>query len=197
MPVPSAPAQVSADRMGHRLPQGEMRQRILDVAMEFFLDRGYGSTSIRDIAEKLDISKAAVYYHFPAKQSLAAALLAPAIENLADIADQLVAKDLTPAQAFEQLSVSHNSFGVVMAAMRQDPSLREAAHDTHVELFGQFNRMAKALAGPRPSRARLIRAHASMGALLAGLGGAGKNLSGPSTRADRDAAVAAALAALG
>jgi AcrR family transcriptional regulator len=197
MPVSSARAQVSAERTGHRLPQGEMRQRILDVAMKFFLERGYGSTSIRDIAEELDISKAAVYYHFPAKQSLASALLAPAIENLAGIADRLTAQELTPAEAFEQLSVSHKTFGVVMAAMRQDPSLRDAALDTHIELFGQFNRMAKALAGPRPSRARLIRAHSSMGALLAGLGGAEKNLGGPLTRADREAAVAAALAALG
>ena len=42
---------------------GATRGRILDVALELFSRRGYEGTSIRDIAERMELTKAAVYYH--------------------------------------------------------------------------------------------------------------------------------------
>ena len=40
------------------------RERILDIALELFTERGYDKTSLRQIAEQLGFSKAAIYYHF-------------------------------------------------------------------------------------------------------------------------------------
>jgi AcrR family transcriptional regulator len=46
------------------------RERILDVALELFNEQGYDKTSLRQIAERLGVTKAALYYHFERKQDI-------------------------------------------------------------------------------------------------------------------------------
>jgi TetR/AcrR family transcriptional regulator, cholesterol catabolism regulator len=49
----------------------ETRQQILEVARELFLSRGYKGVSMKDVAEEVQVSSAALYYHFPdGKQDL-------------------------------------------------------------------------------------------------------------------------------
>ena len=48
----------------------QTRERILAVAQELFTHQGYDKTSLRDIAERLDITKAALYYYFPRKEDI-------------------------------------------------------------------------------------------------------------------------------
>ena len=51
------------------------RQQILDSALKLFSHRGYGATSVRDIAEDAGLSKGNVYHHFPDKETIFRALL--------------------------------------------------------------------------------------------------------------------------
>lgn len=44
------------------------------MALELFSANGYDQTSIREIAQRLQITKAAVYYHFPAKEDIVVSL---------------------------------------------------------------------------------------------------------------------------
>ncbi|MEW2485232.1 TetR/AcrR family transcriptional regulator [Streptomyces sp. NPDC048411] len=50
--------------------RGDTRQRIQDVALELFAEQGYEKTSLREISEKLDVTKAALYYHFKTKEDI-------------------------------------------------------------------------------------------------------------------------------
>jgi AcrR family transcriptional regulator len=50
--------------------RGNTRQRIQDVALELFAGQGYEKTSLREISEKLDVTKAALYYHFKTKEDI-------------------------------------------------------------------------------------------------------------------------------
>jgi AcrR family transcriptional regulator len=50
--------------------QGDMRERIQQVAIELFTEQGYDKTSLREIAERLEVSKAALYYHFKSKEEI-------------------------------------------------------------------------------------------------------------------------------
>jgi AcrR family transcriptional regulator len=50
--------------------QGDMKERIQQVAMELFTEQGYDKTSLREIAERLEVSKAALYYHFQSKEEI-------------------------------------------------------------------------------------------------------------------------------
>jgi AcrR family transcriptional regulator len=53
----------------HR-PRGSTRERILDVALELFNEQGYDKASLREIAERLGVTKAALYYHFERKEDI-------------------------------------------------------------------------------------------------------------------------------
>lgn len=50
--------------------RGNTRQRIQDVALTLFAEQGYEKTSLREIAEHLDVTKAALYYHFKTKEDI-------------------------------------------------------------------------------------------------------------------------------
>ena len=50
--------------------RGDTRQRIQDIALELFAEHGYEKTSLREIAERLDVTKAALYYHFKTKEDI-------------------------------------------------------------------------------------------------------------------------------
>jgi AcrR family transcriptional regulator len=55
-------------------PKSDTRQRILDVALDLFTEQGYDGTSLRQIAEQLSITKAAIYYYFESKEDILMAL---------------------------------------------------------------------------------------------------------------------------
>ena len=54
----------------------DMRDQILQVSLELFTKQGYDKTSLREIAERLEVSKAALYYHFTSKEEILRALVA-------------------------------------------------------------------------------------------------------------------------
>ncbi|WP_435217702.1 TetR/AcrR family transcriptional regulator [Streptomyces sp. bgisy034] len=67
--------------------RGDTRQRIQDVALELFAEQGYEKTSLREIAERLEVTKAALYYHFKTKEEIIVSLfedLTKPIEELID-----------------------------------------------------------------------------------------------------------------
>jgi AcrR family transcriptional regulator len=50
------------------------RERVLDVALDIFIEQGYDKASLREIAERMGFTKAALYYHFPSKADMLLAL---------------------------------------------------------------------------------------------------------------------------
>jgi AcrR family transcriptional regulator len=63
----------------------EIRDQILESALRHFETQGYSGTSLRDIADELHLTKAAIYYHFPSKKGLIDALVAPANEQMQSV----------------------------------------------------------------------------------------------------------------
>ncbi len=55
--------------------RSDTRARIQQVAVELFTEHGYEGTSLREIAERLDVTKAALYYHFKSKEDIVASLV--------------------------------------------------------------------------------------------------------------------------
>ncbi|MFD8980430.1 TetR/AcrR family transcriptional regulator [Streptomyces sp. NBC_00809] len=60
----------SSSGSGPQAKRGNTRQRIQEVALELFAEQGYEKTSLREIAERLDVTKAALYYHFKTKEDI-------------------------------------------------------------------------------------------------------------------------------
>lgn len=74
----------------------DTRTRIIEVATRRFAERGYDATSLREIAEELGITKAAVYYHFPSKEDILAAVLEPLselVERTLDVVGDVITSD--------------------------------------------------------------------------------------------------------
>ncbi|GAA2624866.1 helix-turn-helix domain-containing protein [Streptomyces vastus] len=69
-----------------RQQRGHTRQRIQDVALELFAEQGYEKTSLREIAERLNVTKAALYYHFKTKEDILISLF----QDLTKPMDELI-----------------------------------------------------------------------------------------------------------
>ncbi|MDF0529684.1 helix-turn-helix domain containing protein [Tsukamurella sp. 8F] len=65
----------------------DTRQRIRAVAIELFTEQGYDRTSMREIAERVDVTKAALYYHFPTKQDIVDDLFAAVPDGIEEIVE--------------------------------------------------------------------------------------------------------------
>ncbi|MFF0779579.1 TetR/AcrR family transcriptional regulator [Streptomyces sp. NPDC003720] len=65
--------------------RGNTRQRIQDVALELFVEQGYEKTSLREIAERLGVTKAALYYHFKTKEEIIVSLFEDLTQPIEDL----------------------------------------------------------------------------------------------------------------
>lgn len=62
------------------------REQILAGALELFRRQGYDRTSLREISERLGISKSGLYHHFEAKDDLISSLVGPLLDRIHEIA---------------------------------------------------------------------------------------------------------------
>lgn len=65
--------------------QSDTRARIQQVALELFTEQGYEATSLREIAERLGVTKAALYYHFKTKEDIVSSLVQDRIDALEEL----------------------------------------------------------------------------------------------------------------
>jgi AcrR family transcriptional regulator len=79
----------SARSMSSRAVQAERtRQQILETAQRLFTELGYDATSLQMIADEMGLTKAAVYYHFRAKDEILHAAMLPGIQRLKALLDE-------------------------------------------------------------------------------------------------------------
>jgi AcrR family transcriptional regulator len=81
----------------------DTRARILDAALDVFSEYGFEGSSLQQIADRLDLTKAALYYYFRSKDELLEALVEPAIKGLDEILDACAGDKDTPARRKEFL----------------------------------------------------------------------------------------------
>ncbi|MET9865089.1 helix-turn-helix domain-containing protein [Streptomyces sp. NPDC006386] len=67
--------------------RGDTRRRIQDVALDLFAEQGYEKTSLREIAERLDVTKAALYYHFKTKEEILVSIFEDLTQPIEDLID--------------------------------------------------------------------------------------------------------------
>src|SRR5919106_2864262 len=84
----------SRDRRGT-----DTRARIQAAALELFISRGFSQTSLREIADQLGVTKAALYYHFPSKAELIRSIIQPLFND----SDRFIAEAEANAMAPREL----------------------------------------------------------------------------------------------
>jgi AcrR family transcriptional regulator len=170
----------------------DTRQRILDVALELFGAKGYAGTSIADLAKRLGVSKAALYYHFAAKDEILEALVAQPMAGFQALADGASGRPLGDLLG----AIVDHTAGLyrVSRLLGDDPSTGRALRERAVPQSREVNAALTAALGEGVPTARAHAAYAAVKngtlALMAATGRA------PTGR-ERADLIAAATAALG
>lgn len=100
----------------------ETRQRILDIAVDLFIERGYAGTSVRDISERLGMTKGSLYYHFASKEDLLLALVRPLIAELDEFISEAADRP-ADREMIARLVTILDRHGVVLRSLMSDPSV--------------------------------------------------------------------------
>jgi AcrR family transcriptional regulator len=155
------------------------RERILDVALGLFVEQGYDKTSLREIAEPMGFTKAALYYHFASKDEI---LLALHMRLHALGEDALRRLDETPAEPVAWGAVLQDMVDQLLA-QRELLVLHERNHAAFEALANHHHDEAnldiqtaflRTLSNPALARRDRIRLGTALGALFSGLVLAGR-----------------------
>jgi AcrR family transcriptional regulator len=165
---------------GHINGQGSTRERILDIALELFVTRGYDKTSLRDIAERLGTTKAALYYHFERKQDILLelhlrlhALGRDALEQLERLEDGQARVDAWPGLVDHFIDQVLENRELVLMHQRNHNALEELTNNErhraeNDDIERQFRRVLESPAIPLAQRVRMA---CSLGAVVGALVG--------------------------
>jgi AcrR family transcriptional regulator len=76
---------MTADPLPPAAPPSGTRVRALSTALELFSRDGYDAVSMREIAEELGVTKAALYHHFTSKEEIARELVGSYLAAIEEI----------------------------------------------------------------------------------------------------------------
>jgi AcrR family transcriptional regulator len=141
---------------------GDTRERIKDVALELFTEQGYEQTSLREIAERLGVTKAALYYHFKSKEEIVRSFIEDRIASMAELRDWV--KTLPPGPetrvAFLNRYADAIDVGKQASIMRFFQENQPALKGMQIgeQMREMMMELVEILAGPDASPATRLRA---------------------------------------
>ncbi|WP_033341527.1 TetR/AcrR family transcriptional regulator [Catenuloplanes japonicus] len=152
----------------------DTRQRIHAVALEVFSEVGYERGTLLQIAERLGITRPALYYHYRNKGEILAALHADLAQSVDDIIDWSRSQPSGRANRHETLRRLHDLLRGPWGTFTRFAQASEAAiRDlSATEDYNKRMDAIGALLAPTPDAAGLLRGQLALSALfLAAVGG--------------------------
>jgi AcrR family transcriptional regulator len=155
---------------------GDTRETIRAVALELFSDKGFEQTSLREIAERVGLTKASLYYHYPSKQALLLAVVEPVISGWRSIVDDTARlernADTVRAVVLRCLDVFLRNRPVAGIFQRDAAGVALVLGALWDDMMDLGKRLVEWLAGPSPTAVQRLRAIAAMEVLGAVLSSA-------------------------
>jgi AcrR family transcriptional regulator len=87
--------------------QNNRREELLAEAARLIAQKGYESTSMRDIAAAVGMLPGSLYYHFPSKEELFVELHAQAVASINRAVDEAIARESGPWAKLEAAVAAH------------------------------------------------------------------------------------------
>lgn len=145
-----------AARFGPAREKGSARALIIEVARDLFCARGYERTPLREVSDALGVTKAAIYYHFKAKEDLLVAILGPVLDRIDVLIDSAKDGFKSPGEvrAFLGRYLDELAGHAGIVTLLRDPGV--AAHHLGERFVSQNARM-RALLGAAVDPASVIR----------------------------------------
>lgn len=149
--------------------RGDTRVRIQQVALELFAEQGYERTSLREIAERLGVTKAALYYHFKSKEDIVNSFTEDYFAQL----DELIAwGQEQPRTARTTHELLERYIGIVIEGsevfrfLHRNQAMAHSTQEGKAHSFEEFRPKMTALleiiAGPDASARSRVRATAAL-----------------------------------
>jgi AcrR family transcriptional regulator len=98
------------------------KEDIIEAALRLYEQQGYMPTTVRDITASLDITPAALYYHFKSKEAVLLAVAEPLIRDSAYLIKSVEGLELTPETARTALETYYD-------VVAKNPNLARALID--------------------------------------------------------------------
>ncbi|MFF0401123.1 TetR/AcrR family transcriptional regulator [Streptomyces sp. NPDC005248] len=152
------------------MTRGFTRRRIKQTALKLFRDQGYDKTSLREIAEHLDVTKAAVYYHFKTKEGILAELFDEHLEPVEDViawAEGQLPGPSTRQEALRRYEAALSRAAPLLAILQEnhgvlrDLAVGAAYRDLWTRALALFRDPEADLAGQLRSVTALVGVHAA------------------------------------
>ena len=133
----------AVQRADNRLPL------ILDAAARFFSEKGFGYTSMRDIAGMVGMLPGSLYYHFASKEDLLVAVYAEGVRRIKEAVAPALEREGDPWARLENVCAAHlealledSDYGQVVIRVRPDDapvvaSRLVALRDEYEQTFAQ------------------------------------------------------------
>lgn len=146
-------------------PRSHTRERIQNAARELFARRGVQRTSLQDIADKLGITKPALYYHFTSREDLVRSIVQPLIdEGEHFIADQESRVDTDVRELLEgYFDFHYRRRRDLMLVVTELTTLAELGLIDNLPAWRE--RLGRLVFGPQPTLAQATRAVIAFGGL--------------------------------
>jgi len=120
------------------VPRSDNRLRlVLDAAARLFREKGYASTSMRDIATACGMLAGSLYYHFPSKEALLVAVYGEGVAHIRTAVAATLERDGDPWERLENACAAHleallsgSDYAQVVVRVRPDDAPEVAAELT-------------------------------------------------------------------
>nr|WP_290668458.1 TetR/AcrR family transcriptional regulator [Ardenticatena sp.] len=89
------------------MPHGERKTQIIEAAAQLFSERGYHTTSVRDIAAALDLQGGSLYAHIQSKEELLWLIVERAAEQFFNAIRPLAVSDIPPDEKLRRAVHAH------------------------------------------------------------------------------------------
>ncbi|MEO8132731.1 MAG: TetR/AcrR family transcriptional regulator [Betaproteobacteria bacterium] len=149
----ASPRAAHAVRSDNRIPQ------VLDAAARLFGEKGFGYTSMRDIAAIAGMLPGSLYYHFASKEDLLVAVYAEGVRRIKETVTSMLSSDGDPWTRLENVCAAHleallagSGYAQVVIRVRPDDAPEVAAQlialrDEYERTFAQAIRALPLPAG--------------------------------------------------
>jgi AcrR family transcriptional regulator len=114
-------AKAAAPRELKQERAGRTRRQLLNAAATAFAEKGFPAVTLQDIADRAEVTKGAVYFHFTNKEAVAVAVTEEFYTQLPAIAESVTARQLPSLDAVAELLLQ------TAVALRDNPVMQAGA----------------------------------------------------------------------
>lgn len=109
------------------------KERIQDVAIDLFSQKGYNAVSIRDIASLVEIHESTIYSHYKGKEDIMDSIIDALLDEFKDTSTRIPLTELIDQYSPEKLLKS--AITPMILRMKESPKIRKILRLMLIELY--------------------------------------------------------------